>query len=37
MDMSPKTNEITLRFNPYFLDQPIHIFVNGGKFFNQYV
>ena len=24
-------------FNPYFLDQPVLIFVNGGKFSNQYV
>ena len=24
-------------FNPYFLDQPVRIFVNGGKFFDQYV
>ena len=24
-------------FNPYFLDQPVHIFVNGGKFSKQYV
>ena len=24
-------------FNPYFLDQPVRIFVNGGKFSNQYV
>jgi hypothetical protein len=24
-------------FNPYFLDQPVRIFVNLGKFSNQYV
>ena len=24
-------------FNPYFLDQPVRIFVNGGKISNQYV
>jgi hypothetical protein len=24
-------------FDPYFLDQPVRIFVNGGKFSNQYV
>jgi hypothetical protein len=24
-------------FNTYFLDQPVRIFVNGGKFSNQYV
>ena len=23
-------------FNPYFLDQPVRIFVNGGKFSKQY-
>ena len=23
-------------FDPYFLDQPVRIFVNGGKFSNQY-
>ena len=24
-------------FDPYLLDQPVRIFVNGGKFSNQYV
>ena len=24
-------------FDPYFLDQPLRIFVNGGKFSNQYI